>query len=330
MVNFGIIGAGGKMGKAFSANVPSSFNLLAVCDTDPERLTSFPPSIARYDSCEAMLKRHTLDLVAVATHNRSHFKNTVLALESGSSVLVEKPVSSDLEEALQLKQIKLRHGQRIAVDYEVRFSKGARTAKRFIERYGLMPLETEMIWVKKRDNKPHDGVIIQDLTHALDLTAHYLFRADNVYCKDATIGIRAGKEVFADTSLYLSRWHKVHAIASYISEHYERSLKIKCKDRVGKIYFIELKFDISVDGTSSTDSICIYDSEGNSYLGQQSPTGHSPIIVKTKKLERQLCAVGDWIATGRQTPEICTLDQAVRNLQICYAAKGYRSQPKPL
>ena len=87
--------------------------LVAVCDTDRERVGESAPSVggnigeaatidlsgqARYVSFEEMLEGEELDLIDICTPTHLHSEMTVAALESGRHVICEKPMARTIEE----------------------------------------------------------------------------------------------------------------------------------------------------------------------------------------------------------------------------------------
>jgi predicted dehydrogenase len=82
--------------------------LVAVCDTVKERADTVAAKfgVKAYSSLAEMLRNETLDIVDVATggfENGSwHFEPAMEAMEAGKHVLVEKPISNEINEARQM------------------------------------------------------------------------------------------------------------------------------------------------------------------------------------------------------------------------------------
>ena len=106
----GVVGVNG-IGKTHAeshANNPLA-TLVAVCDVVRQRAdeTAAKHKVKAYYSLKDMLDAHPeLDIVDVATGGSEnggwHFEPTMTALEAGKHVLVEKPISNDINEARQM------------------------------------------------------------------------------------------------------------------------------------------------------------------------------------------------------------------------------------
>jgi predicted dehydrogenase len=80
--------------------------LAAICDADPERLTSWArryPQARPSQRVEELLEDPDIDAVVIATPADTHFEIGLAALDAGKHVLVEKPLARSAEEAERLK-----------------------------------------------------------------------------------------------------------------------------------------------------------------------------------------------------------------------------------
>jgi predicted dehydrogenase len=101
-----VIGAG-YWGPNLARNFRSSpdWDLVAVCDLDPERARSVigaRSTVEAITSVDALLAREDIDAVAVATPAHTHAPIALAALEAGKHVLIEKPLADSSERAHQL------------------------------------------------------------------------------------------------------------------------------------------------------------------------------------------------------------------------------------
>lgn len=83
----------------------SEVELAAVADIDLERAKEVGErlGVPAYASANDMFANAKLDAVSIATFNNSHVELSILALEHGLDVLVEKPMAISSEQALRLK-----------------------------------------------------------------------------------------------------------------------------------------------------------------------------------------------------------------------------------
>ncbi|MDG4889758.1 Gfo/Idh/MocA family oxidoreductase [Mesorhizobium sp. WSM4887] len=75
-----------------------------------------------YDDWRAMLERHKLDLVCIATPTVTHAKMTLAALDSGAHVLCEKPTAMNASEARRMLTRAEELGRVHMIDHELRFN----------------------------------------------------------------------------------------------------------------------------------------------------------------------------------------------------------------
>lgn len=109
-VTYGIVGFGGiaeqriaKEGFSLDRSrfgSESALKLAGACDVNPSRRAAAEKlRIHWYDSYDAMLTDPAIEAIYVATSNTTHFETARKALEAGKHVLVEKPVTTSMEDA---------------------------------------------------------------------------------------------------------------------------------------------------------------------------------------------------------------------------------------
>lgn len=114
-----------------------------------------------------------VEAVSIATPTAQHFEIAAAFLEVGANVLVEKPVTTTVEEARGLVEIAARTGRVLQVGHLERFNAGilaldgVLTLPRFIESHRLAPFRQRGTDVNVvLDLMIHDIDIIQDIVHA--------------------------------------------------------------------------------------------------------------------------------------------------------------------
>jgi predicted dehydrogenase len=124
-VRAAVIGAGfvgGIHARALAAN--TRVDLIGICG----RTRPKTDALARrwrtkaYTSIPMMLAEERPRLVCVCTGNRDHFEPAMTALGAGCDVLVEKPMAWTVEEASEMVRAADRHGVRLGVNFNHRFS----------------------------------------------------------------------------------------------------------------------------------------------------------------------------------------------------------------
>lgn len=94
-IRFGVVGFG-HIGKRHAAmiNQNPECELVAVCDQDATKFAQVTDPVKTYTSLEDMLSaENALDVVCVATPNGLHESHAIKALQSGSHVVIEKPMA---------------------------------------------------------------------------------------------------------------------------------------------------------------------------------------------------------------------------------------------
>ncbi|WP_188691478.1 Gfo/Idh/MocA family protein [Pullulanibacillus camelliae] len=117
--------------------------LVAVCDLDQSLAEAVGAQfgVPAYSQLEVMLACEEIDVVSIATagfeNGSQHFEPAMLAMEAGKDVLVEKPLSNNIEEARQLVAYADQQQVRLACDLNHRFVPSAYQAKEWIQKGDL-------------------------------------------------------------------------------------------------------------------------------------------------------------------------------------------------
>ncbi|MCC3377114.1 Gfo/Idh/MocA family protein [Cohnella sp. REN36] len=125
-VKIGIIGSGGIARAHVSAYRKLPFvELVAVADVIPGKARQFTEleglkDTAAYDSHTELLAQD-LDGVSICTPNVSHHRTTVDSLRAGKQVLLEKPMSVTLAEALEMTQTARETGRMLTLGFQPRY-----------------------------------------------------------------------------------------------------------------------------------------------------------------------------------------------------------------
>jgi predicted dehydrogenase len=87
-----------------------------------------------FDSVEELCSDAAIDGVFIATNNRSHYPLARKAMEAGKHVIVEKPLTTTLEDAQDLVQLAERQNLSLAVDHMMQHNAYNIKAARIIQR----------------------------------------------------------------------------------------------------------------------------------------------------------------------------------------------------
>ena len=111
-----------------SRKFPDLIEIVAVADTDPERVKLVAkefgiPKEGCFLSAEEMIAHDKLaDAMFICTQDRQHVSQAIPALEKGYDLLLEKPISPDLEECRKIIQVAERCGRKVLVSHVLRYT----------------------------------------------------------------------------------------------------------------------------------------------------------------------------------------------------------------
>jgi myo-inositol 2-dehydrogenase/D-chiro-inositol 1-dehydrogenase len=125
-LRLGIVGCGKVVEKYHLPALRRSkaWTLAAACDPSPERrrwVQNAMPGLAVFERHGDLLNKMPLDAVLVATPPATHFALSVQALEAGLHVLVEKPMSLNVEDAQRMVESATSERKLLLVGFNRRF-----------------------------------------------------------------------------------------------------------------------------------------------------------------------------------------------------------------
>jgi predicted dehydrogenase len=137
-----LIGAGARGAKAYAPyalKFPQDLKFVAVAEPDEERRTKFaiahglhPDGV--FASWEETLSKHRMaDIAIIGTQDRMHFGPAMKALELGYHVLLEKPISPDPKECVQLEQAAQKYNRLLTICHVLRYTPFWSTLKQVIQ-----------------------------------------------------------------------------------------------------------------------------------------------------------------------------------------------------
>ena len=147
-IDVGVIGCRNR-GKTVAANMLGSgqFNVTTFCDCDDEmlagvltdkRLKDIAGSLKQEKDFRRLLDDPSLDAVIVATPDHWHAAMTVMALDAGKHVFLEKPASFNIEDGKAMVAAQEKHPKQVVqVGTQQRSGQAFMEAKEFIASGGL-------------------------------------------------------------------------------------------------------------------------------------------------------------------------------------------------
>jgi predicted dehydrogenase len=139
MITVSILGAGAR-GESYLKDTlrTKKAQVVAICDIVKERAEKLRniaklPKSARYVSDEAFFMAGKLsDVLYICTNDIDHYRHAMEAIKLGYHILLEKPVSSNLNECLEIEKAAREKGLKVVVCHVLRYSNFYRRIKSII------------------------------------------------------------------------------------------------------------------------------------------------------------------------------------------------------
>jgi predicted dehydrogenase len=137
MLRVAVVGLGGigrTHTRCYDANPDAQ--LVALCDMLPDRVDPVAKEygVPAYHDLNEMLRSEQFDAVSVATagpeNGGHHYEPTMQLLSAGKHVLVEKPISNNIDQAREMVAAAKERGLLLGVDLNHRFTPAAERAKK--------------------------------------------------------------------------------------------------------------------------------------------------------------------------------------------------------
>jgi predicted dehydrogenase len=187
-MRFGVVGLG--IGRFHAEAIRLAGNrIAALCDSSPERLKEFleKHKTARgYTSVDDMLSRENLDVVIVATPNKTHCPLALKALKAGAHVYCEKPMATSVAECRLMETAAKKARRRLMIGFSYRFSPVSQALRKVVDSGKLGRLYAGRTFWRRCNGIPGlggwfttkalsgGGPIIDLGVHRLDLALWYL------------------------------------------------------------------------------------------------------------------------------------------------------------
>jgi predicted dehydrogenase len=154
--------------------------VVAACDVSPDRLREAErraPGLRTSPDLQALVTAPDIDAVIVATDATRHYEVARAALEAGKHCLVEKPMTTDIEHARQLRDLASREKRLLMVGHVFRYNPGINHLQKVIGSGTLGQLEYLTFTRTNLGPIRTDVNVVWDLmTHDVSILLHFLNR----------------------------------------------------------------------------------------------------------------------------------------------------------
>jgi predicted dehydrogenase len=188
------------------------------------------------------------DCVLVCTPPVSHVKLAIQAVDAGSNVFIEKPLSTTLEGTKELQDLLHRKRLTAFVGYSLRFNKGINIIKKLIDdqKFGKVVHASAYFgqylpdWRPSQDyrnsytaRKDLGGGIIFDASHEVDYLMWLLGKPVSIQSDYAdTDIINVNTEAVADVIMKFQKNIQGHVHMNFVRREYKRTLEVLCENGI--------------------------------------------------------------------------------------------------
>lgn len=192
-----IIGAGDRGAHAYApyANQnPNELKIVGVAEPIPERRNAIKEKHnltddqCYYNWQELVLEEKLADVAIICTLDRDHYNPTMKALELGYDVLLEKPMSPDPMECIEMERAARKHGRQLTICHVLRYTEfwskiqeiiakgdiGEVVSLQLNENVEVMHMSHSFVrgnWRNKEESSP---MILQKSCHDMDIISFVL------------------------------------------------------------------------------------------------------------------------------------------------------------
>lgn len=189
MIQFAIVGMGFIADKHISAiQQAEGANLLAICDTNPDRLNIELPGVKKYTDLEEMLKENPeIDVVNICVPSGLHARLTALVAKYKKHIITEKPMALNSQDAKQMIEICDAEGVKLSIVHPNRYRPAIMEVRKAMDEGKLGKLSHANATVRWnrgqayydqadwRGTKKFDGgVLMNQAIHNLDLLLWFM------------------------------------------------------------------------------------------------------------------------------------------------------------
>ncbi len=275
MFNIALIGFG-YWGPNVARNIHANknLNLYAICDYKADRLEKAKNVYIAQTTYEAnyekLLSNPDIQAIAIAVETSGHYKLTKEALLAGKHVYVEKPFTSTVEEAEELKILADKLGLVVHVDHIMIFHPIIRKIKNLLEKNEIGEI---LYFDAMRMNL---GQIKKDVSAMWDLAIHDLSITDYLTCGKEPDYINAiGKNYYNPKESLCFLTMRYDGFISHIQSSWISPLKER------KIIIAGTKKMIVYDDMKVSEKMMVYDKGVNIISGTN--VEYQDYVVKTRE-----------------------------------------------
>ncbi|MDR4889968.1 Gfo/Idh/MocA family oxidoreductase [Fredinandcohnia sp. QZ13] len=137
-----VIGAGDRGARAYAPYAldhPHELNIVGVAEPNEDRRKKFQELHLIEDkhvftSWEELMEQGKIaDIAIICTQDKFHFEPTIHALKQGYHVLLEKPMSPDVRECIEMERVAREYDRKLTICHVLRYTEFWSTIKQIVE-----------------------------------------------------------------------------------------------------------------------------------------------------------------------------------------------------
>ena len=141
MISVSIIGVGARGGEAYGQYInecKDKYDVVALCDLNPDKLEKYSAEFhVEKENCflseDEFFQKKRSDVLVIATLDQDHVRIALKAIKLGYAILLEKPVSDNVDELYELQKAADEYGTVIIVCHVLRYTVAIRKIKELID-----------------------------------------------------------------------------------------------------------------------------------------------------------------------------------------------------
>ena len=276
--------------------------LVGVVDINEERAQTIaePLGVPAYSNIDSFLDKARPDAVSIVVPTSRHYETAKAAMERGVHVLVEKPVTTSVDEAEKLLNLAVEKKVILQVGHIERFNSAVEHAREFVKN----PYFIQTRRIGPFSPRINDvGVVLDLMIHDVDIILS-MINSDLISISAIGRCIRTDHEDIASVQLCFANGAMAQILVSRVSEKRQRQMEITEPERVVTVDFATQ--DITVQR-------CVRENDGSIVEILE-----HPVFPKTEPLKMELQHFISCIRDGLQP--MVGIKDGKRALEICVAA----------
>ncbi|MCE5201415.1 MAG: Gfo/Idh/MocA family oxidoreductase [Synergistaceae bacterium] len=302
-IKVGVIGVG-HLGMHHARVYTEIFgtHLVGVMDINEERAHAVADQlgVAAFSDIECFVRETRPDALSIVVPTSLHFQIAKTAMEQGIHVLIEKPVTTSVDEAEKLLRLAVKRDLILQVGHIERFNSAVQHVREFInDPYFIQTQRIGPFSPRIGDV----GVVLDLMIHDIDIILS-MINSELVSISAMGRCIRTDHEDIASAQLTFANGAMAQILVSRVSEKRMRQMEITEAER-----YITVNYE--------TQDISVQRSVRNS-TGNIVEIMEHPVFPKTEPLKMELQHFVSCVREGRQP--MVGIKDGKRALEVCVAA----------